>query len=75
MVRFYCDLVILKMLTCFSLHNIFVQSFSRFVEVGRVALVNYGENVGRLVTIIDIVDSKRVCLFANSCVEYELNFS
>ena len=35
-------------------------SFTRFVEVGRVALINYGEDVGKLVTILDVVDSKRV---------------
>ena len=37
-----------------------MQPFTRFVEVGRVVLINYGENVGKLATIIDIIDSKRV---------------
>merc|ERR1719353_1786052 len=30
--------------------------FTRFVEVGRIALVNYGDDFGRLVCIVDIVD-------------------
>lgn len=34
--------------------------FKRFVEVGRVALVNYGEDCGKLLTILDIVDSNQV---------------
>ena len=34
--------------------------FSRFVEVGRVALINYGPNQGKLVVIIETVDSGRV---------------
>lgn len=34
--------------------------FKRFVEVGRVALVNFGEDCGKLVTILDIVDSNQV---------------
>lgn len=37
-----------------------LQGFTRFVEVGRVVLINYGENAGKLATVIDIVDSKRV---------------
>jgi large subunit ribosomal protein L14e len=37
-----------------------MQTFTRFVEVGRVALINYGENTGKLVTVIDVVDTKRV---------------
>ncbi|KAJ1456147.1 ribosomal protein L14-domain-containing protein [Pelagophyceae sp. CCMP2097] len=33
--------------------------FTRFVEVGRVCLVNYGPEAGKLCTIIDIVDSNK----------------
>ncbi len=36
------------------------QTFTRFVEVGRVVLINYGPDAGKLATVIDIVDSKRV---------------
>ena len=36
--------------------------FSRFVQVGRVALVNYGPLAGKLCTIIDVVDLQRVLI-------------
>lgn len=35
-------------------------SFSRFVQVGRVAVINYGDDEGKLCTIIDVVDHNRV---------------
>lgn len=35
--------------------------FQRYVEIGRVALINYGEEYGRLVVIVDVVDKNRVC--------------
>jgi len=38
-----------------------VQVFKRYVEVGRVVLVNYGPDAGKLATIIDIVDQNK-CL-------------
>ncbi len=34
--------------------------FSRYVEIGRVALINYGEEYGKLVVISDVVDQNRV---------------
>jgi large subunit ribosomal protein L14e len=34
--------------------------FKRFVEPGRLALVTYGPEAGKLVTIVDILDQKRV---------------
>ena len=34
--------------------------FSRNVEVGRVALINYGKEYGKLVVIVDVVDQNRV---------------
>ena len=30
------------------------------MEIGRVALVNYGKDYGKLVTIVDVVDQNRV---------------
>lgn len=39
---------------------VLVQPFKRFVEIGRVALVNYGKDYGRLVVIVDVVDQNRV---------------
>ena len=38
--------------------------FKRYVEIGRVALINYGEEAGKLVTIVDVVDQNRVSLQA-----------
>jgi hypothetical protein len=34
--------------------------FKRYVEIGRVALVNFGEDYGKLVVISDVVDQNRV---------------
>ncbi|PHT80418.1 hypothetical protein T459_18470 [Capsicum annuum] len=33
--------------------------FKRFVEIGRVALVNYGKDYGKLVVIVDVIDQNR----------------
>lgn len=32
------------------------------MEVGRVVLINYGPDAGKLATIIDVVDAKRVLI-------------
>ena len=37
-------------------------SFKRFVQLGRVVLVNYGEEEGKLATIIDVIDNNRVLI-------------
>lgn len=34
--------------------------FKRYVQVGRVGLVNYGPDEGKLCTIVDIIDQTRV---------------
>ena len=48
-----------------------VQPFKRFVEIGRVALVNYGKDYGRLVVIVDVVDQNRVCTeLSHKCVSF-----
>lgn len=39
------------------------QPFKRYVEIGRVALVNYGNDYGKLVVIVDVIDQNRVYLF------------
>merc|ERR1712187_521949 len=33
--------------------------YTRLVEVGRVAMINYGKDYGKLVVIVDIVDQSR----------------
>lgn len=42
------------------------------MEVGRVVLINYGEETGKLATVIDIVDSKRVS--AVNRISYDIKF-
>jgi len=37
----------------------------RFVEIGRVVLVNKGAYAGKLATIVEIIDHKRVCFIPN----------
>ena len=36
----------------------------RLVEVGRIVLFTHGQYTGRLATIVEIIDHKRVCLQA-----------
>ncbi len=39
---------------------IVVQVYKRFVEIGRVALVNEGPDQGKLCVILDVIDQRRV---------------
>ncbi|VAI47063.1 unnamed protein product [Triticum turgidum subsp. durum] len=48
--------------------------FKRFVEIGRVALVNYGKDYGRLVVIVDVVDQNRALVDAPDMVRCQMNF-
>jgi large subunit ribosomal protein L14e len=34
--------------------------FKRYVEIGRVAMINYGPEYGRLVVVSDVLDQSRV---------------
>jgi hypothetical protein len=36
------------------------QTFTRFVEIGRVAYIAFGPDEGKLVTIVDVVDQGHV---------------
>ncbi|KAE8233985.1 hypothetical protein CF326_g971 [Tilletia indica] len=38
------------------------QSFKRYVEVGRVALLNKGESAGQLAVIVEIIDHNRAII-------------
>jgi large subunit ribosomal protein L14e len=40
--------------------------FSRLAEIGRVVLVNYGPETGKLLVITDIVDQNRVSARSSS---------
>eukprot|EP00850_Spirogloea_muscicola_P013754 SM000095S24968 [mRNA] locus=s95:275604:276913:+ [translate_table: standard] len=48
--------------------------FRRFVEIGRVALVNYGPDCGRLVVIVDVVDQNRALVDAPDMTRKQINF-
>ncbi|GMY06300.1 60S ribosomal protein L14-1 [Fagus crenata] len=47
--------------------------FRRFVEIGRVALVNYGKEYGRLVVIVDVLDQNRALIDAPDMVRTQMN--
>jgi large subunit ribosomal protein L14e len=48
--------------------------FKRYVEIGRVALVNYGEDHGKLVVIVDVVDQNRALVDAPDMERIQMNF-
>ncbi|KAF7146509.1 large ribosomal subunit protein eL14z-like [Rhododendron vialii] len=48
--------------------------FKRYVEVGRVALVNYGNEYGKLVVIVDVIDQNRALVDAPDMVRCQMNF-
>ncbi|KAL2325146.1 hypothetical protein Fmac_024204 [Flemingia macrophylla] len=47
--------------------------FKRFVEIGRVALINYGKEYGRLVVIVDVIDQTRALVDAPDMVRTQIN--
>lgn len=47
--------------------------FKRYVEIGRVALVNYGKEYGRLLVIVDVVDQNRVLVDAPDMIRCQMN--
>lgn len=50
--------------------NIDIKTTSwKLVEVGRVVLIRSGPYTGKLATIVEIIDHKRVCRFASKWVE------
>ncbi|KAI3841538.1 hypothetical protein MKW92_039172 [Papaver armeniacum] len=48
--------------------------FKRYVEIGRVALVNYGEDYGKLVVIVDVIDQNRALVDAPDMVRSQMSF-
>lgn len=50
----------IRVLQCMCFSFDLLQPFKRYVEIGRVALVNYGKDYGRLVVIVDVIDQNRV---------------
>ncbi len=48
--------------------------FRRFVEIGRVALINYGPDYRKLVVIVDVIDQNRALIDAPNMVRTQINF-
>ncbi|KAF9609616.1 hypothetical protein IFM89_020279 [Coptis chinensis] len=48
--------------------------FKRYVEIGRVALVNYGKDYGQIVVIVDVIDQNRALVDAPDMVRSQMNF-
>ncbi|KAA8543391.1 hypothetical protein F0562_021114 [Nyssa sinensis] len=48
--------------------------FKRFVEIGRVALINYGKDYGKLVVIVDVIDQNRALVDSPDMVRTQMNF-
>ncbi|CAJ1976454.1 unnamed protein product [Sphenostylis stenocarpa] len=48
--------------------------FKRYVEIGRIALVNYGKEYGKLVVIVDVIDQNRALVDAPDMVRSQVNF-
>ncbi|MCL7034417.1 hypothetical protein MKW94_029651, partial [Papaver nudicaule] len=46
----------------------------RYVEIGRVAFVNYGENYGKLIVIVDVIDQNRALVDAPDMVRSQMSF-
>jgi large subunit ribosomal protein L14e len=40
--------------------------FQRYVEIGRVAMVSYGAEYGKLVIITDVVDQNKVNIYTDA---------
>ena len=47
-------------------------SFNRFVQAGRVALINYGPLEGKLAVIVDIIDNNKVCSLFQALYNFTL---
>merc|ERR1712166_789762 len=48
--------------------------FRRYVELGRVCMVNFGEDYGKLVVIVDVIDNNRALVDAPGMVRRQYNF-
>ena len=42
---------------------VMLQTYTRFVEIGRIAYIAFGADAGKLVAIVDVIDQNRVCYF------------
>lgn len=48
--------------------------FARNVEIGRVAMINFGKDYGKLVVISDIVDQNRALIDSPDMLRQQINF-
>jgi large subunit ribosomal protein L14e len=48
--------------------------FVRNVEIGRVAMINYGEDYGKLVVISDVIDQNRALIDSPDMLRKQYNF-
>ncbi|KAL0928834.1 hypothetical protein M5K25_000757 [Dendrobium thyrsiflorum] len=48
--------------------------FQSYVEIGRVALINYGKEYGRLVVIVNVIDQNRALVDSPDMVQGQMNF-
>jgi len=52
--------------------------FTRFVEIGRVVLINYGPYAGKIAVIIDVIDQNRALVSGpqklTGCPRHAINF-
>nr|GMD13951.1 60S ribosomal protein L14-1 [Ipomoea batatas]GMD15538.1 60S ribosomal protein L14-1 [Ipomoea batatas] len=71
-ISLYCSLRVFENGNGFSL--VTMQPFKRYVEIGRVALVNYGKDYGKLVVIVDVIDQNRALVDAPDMVRSQMNF-
>ncbi|KAH9763563.1 Ribosomal L14e domain-containing protein [Citrus sinensis] len=56
----------------FARNDLIIESL--YVEIGRVALVNYGKDYGKLVVIVDVLDQNRALINAPDMVRSQMNF-
>ncbi|XP_057993068.1 60S ribosomal protein L14-2-like [Hevea brasiliensis] len=49
-------------------------SFERYMEIGRVALVNYGKDYGKLGVFVDVIDQNKATIGSPDMVRSQVNF-
>ena len=61
-------------LPCFDDFFVPFQPFKRFVEIGRITVLQDGPHEGKIAAIVDVIDQNRV-LLDGPCSGMEQNFS
>ncbi|GAY64677.1 hypothetical protein CUMW_235290 [Citrus unshiu] len=55
-------------------HEDAMHDWNLYVEIGRVALINYGKDYGKLVVIVDVLDQNKALVDAPDMVRSQMNF-